>query len=78
MGANKHNNQCNMANLITFVRIICSIALLFFPVFLLPITLAFIDLRYSAVVVCTIATVAAIQEGYHNEDRDRKTDLKTV
>lgn len=63
MGANKNNNQCNMANLITVVRIICSIALLF----LLPLTLAFIDLRYSAAVVCTIATVAAIQEGYHVE-----------
>lgn len=180
MGANKHNNQCNMANLITIVRIIFSIALLFFPVFspvfyvlyivagvsdmidgavarktgtvsefgsrldtiadivfvavclikllpvldvpvwlyiwigiialikaanivagyirqkkfisvhsatnkvtgallfLLPLTLAFIDLRYSAVVVCTIATVASIQERYLNENRDRKTDLKTV
>ena len=33
MGANKHNNQYNMANLITISRIICSIALLFFPVF---------------------------------------------
>ncbi len=32
--------------------------------FLLPLTLTFIDLRYSAVFVCFIATAAAIYEGY--------------
>ncbi|MGN0142294.1 MAG: CDP-alcohol phosphatidyltransferase family protein [Roseburia sp.] len=32
--------------------------------FLLPLTLFFIELEYSAVVVCSIATVSAIQEGY--------------
>ena len=32
--------------------------------FVLPLTLAFIDLRYSAAVVCMVATAAAIQEGY--------------
>lgn len=32
--------------------------------FLLPLTLSFIDLRYSAVVVCLVATFAAIQEGH--------------
>lgn len=32
--------------------------------FILPLTLSFIDLRYSAVVVCFIATFAAIQEGH--------------
>ena len=32
--------------------------------FVFPLTLAFIDLRYSAAVVCVIATAAAIQEGY--------------
>ena len=32
--------------------------------FVLPLTLAFIDLKYSAVVGCVVATVAAIQEGY--------------
>jgi len=31
--------------------------------FLLPFTLSFIDLKYSAIVVCSIATFAAIQEG---------------
>ena len=31
--------------------------------FVFPLTLAFIDLRYSAVVVCAVATAAAIQEG---------------
>jgi CDP-diacylglycerol--glycerol-3-phosphate 3-phosphatidyltransferase len=32
--------------------------------FVLPLTLSFIDLRYSAVVVCLVATFAAIQEGH--------------
>ena len=32
--------------------------------FVFPLTLAFIDLRYSAAVVCAVATAAAIQEGY--------------
>ena len=32
--------------------------------FVLPLTLTFIDLRYSATVVCIIATIAAIQEGH--------------
>ena len=31
--------------------------------FLFPLTLTFIDLRYSAAVLCLIATAAAIQEG---------------
>jgi len=32
--------------------------------FLLPLTLSFIDLKYSATVVCIVATFAAIQEGH--------------
>lgn len=32
--------------------------------FLLPFTLHFIDLRYSAIIVCAAATFAAIQEGH--------------
>ncbi len=32
--------------------------------FVFPLTLAFIDLRYSAAFVCMVATAAAIQEGY--------------
>ena len=32
--------------------------------FLLPLTLTFIDLQCSALIVCLIATFAAIQEGY--------------
>ena len=32
--------------------------------FVLPLTLTFIDLRYGAVVVCLVATFAAIQEGH--------------
>lgn len=32
--------------------------------FALPFTISFVDLRYSAAVVCAVATFAAIQEGY--------------
>ena len=32
--------------------------------FLFPLTLPLIDLRYSAAVVCTAATIAAVHEGY--------------
>ena len=32
--------------------------------FLLPLTLSFINIKYSATVVCLIATFAAIQEGH--------------
>lgn len=32
--------------------------------FVFPLTLGFIDMRYSAVVVCVAATIAAMQEGY--------------
>ena len=34
-----------------------------FVLFLLPLTLSFIELKYSAVVVCAVATMSAIQEG---------------
>ena len=33
--------------------------------FLLPLTLHFIELKYSSVVVCSIATFSAIQEVYY-------------
>ena len=33
--------------------------------FLLPLTISFVDLRYTAPVVCVLATIAAIQEGYY-------------
>ena len=33
--------------------------------FCLPLTLSFIDLKYSAIVVCAAATFAAIQEGHY-------------
>ena len=32
--------------------------------FILPLTITFIDLKYSAVVVCLVATIAAVYEGY--------------
>ena len=33
--------------------------------FLLPLTISFVDLRYTAPLVCILATIAAIQEGYY-------------
>ena len=33
--------------------------------FLLPLTMSFVELRYTVPVVCIIATIAAIQEGYY-------------
>ena len=33
--------------------------------FLLPLTMSFVDLLYTAPVVCVIATIAAIQEGHY-------------
>ena len=54
-----------MANLITSIRIVCSMALMCCAaLFILPLTFSFIDLRYSAAVVCLVATFAAVQEGH--------------
>ena len=33
--------------------------------FLLPLTISFVELRYTAPVVCAIATIVAIQEGHY-------------
>ena len=33
--------------------------------FLLPLTMSFVEVRYTVPVVCIIATIAAIQEGYY-------------
>lgn len=33
--------------------------------FALPLTLGFIELKYSAAVVCAVAAIAAVQEGYY-------------
>ena len=41
--------------------------------FLLPLTIPFMDLRYSGMAVCSIATVAAVQEGFY-VFTDKKTD----
>lgn len=38
--------------------------------FLLPLTLSFIDLKHSATVVCIIATFAAIQEGHFIREKN--------
>ena len=36
-----------------------------FCLFLLPLTTAFVELQYTAPVVCAVATIVAIQEGYY-------------
>lgn len=33
--------------------------------FILPLTFAILDLKYSAIVVCVVATFAAVQEGHY-------------
>jgi CDP-diacylglycerol--glycerol-3-phosphate 3-phosphatidyltransferase len=40
--------------------------------FLLPLTISFLELKYTATVVCSIATVAAIQEGIYVMKQNRK------
>lgn len=32
--------------------------------FLLPLTISFVEIKYSGIIVCTIATIAAVQEGH--------------
>ena len=42
--------------------------------FLLPLTISFVDLKYSSIAVCCFATISAIQEGFYiitNSDRIR-------
>lgn len=64
------------ANDVTGFRIIISLLMLRFAVhspankltgvvlFCMPLTLTVIDIRYSAVFACAVATYAAIQEGH--------------
>ena len=40
--------------------------------FVFPLTLAFMDLRYSAAVVCMAATAAAIQEGFTVHEKNSR------
>ena len=44
-----------------------------FVLFLLPLTMSFVELKYSGVVACVVATFAAIQEGMIlKENRNKK------
>ena len=49
--------------------------------FVFPQTLTFIDLRYSAAVICAVATIAAVNEGYlilagtFNQELERKRTI---
>ena len=36
-----------------------------FTLFILPLSLSFVEIKYSSVVVCLIATFSSIQEGYY-------------
>ena len=49
-----------IANVITIFRIAASIVLLF----LLPLTIPAVPLKYSVIVACAAASFAAIQEGH--------------
>ena len=42
--------------------------------FILPLTFSFLDFRYTSIIVCIIATIAAIQEGYflRTKNQDNK------
>lgn len=40
--------------------------------FLLPLTLPYVELKYSSAIVCTIATLAAIQEGFYIATNNKK------
>ena len=40
--------------------------------FILPLTLSVVDLKYSGGFICTIAILAAIQEGYLIRNENRK------
>ena len=84
----EQNMKKHLANITTGLRIIGSIALLFFDVpsfpfyitykitgsllFLLPFTLQFIEPTYGFVVVCSVATIAAIGEGYFAIKENKK------
>ena len=39
--------------------------------FILPLTFSFLDFRYMSIVVCIIATIAAIQESYFLRTRNQ-------
>ena len=44
--------------------------------FVLPLTVKFIDLRYSAAIVCAVAVFAAIQEGHYIRTGNGTLNLK--
>ncbi|MGN0148937.1 MAG: CDP-alcohol phosphatidyltransferase family protein [Clostridia bacterium] len=44
-----------------------------FLLFVFPLTLNIIDLKYTAIVVCAVATFAAIQEGHIIRSRNKST-----
>ena len=50
----------HIANILTGCRILGSILLLF-----LPLTISFVELKYTAIAACSIATLSAMQEGFY-------------
>lgn len=47
-----------------------------FALFLLPLILSFVELKYSAIIVCFIASISAIQEGKHIIVNGKKRNKK--
>ena len=45
--------------------------------FIFPLTLSFIELKYSSIVVCSIATFAAFQEGFYISTNFENTQSKS-
>ena len=46
--------------------------------FILPLTVSFIDLKYSTAFVCSLATFSAIQEGHYISKRDKSVHKKLI
>ena len=64
----KQELQMNLTGLLTFI---------------LPLTFSFLDFRYTSIIVCIIATIAAIQEGYflrtkNQDNKDFSTKKKKI
>ena len=58
----------HMANIVTGCRILGSVLLFLIKgllLFLWPLTWSFAEIKYSAVIICCIATFTSIQDGFH-------------
>ena len=55
----------HIANILSGCRILGSVLLLFFPAFSLEFYITYVELKYSAIVVCFVATLSAMREGVY-------------